>query len=153
MQEGPDGTGVLNIPRSKNDQEGRGASAFVSEESMVALDVWRDIQRRLGKPAEDGDLIFGLSNNALRDRIKAICEQARLVGRFGGHSCRVGGAQDLTEAGASLPELMKEGRWENTRSVYRYIRHLDVFNGPTARLRRRRRQREQQAFEGETWRD
>lgn len=150
LQEGPDGTGVLNIPRSKNDQEGKGASAFVSEESVVALNVWRDIQRRLGKPAEDGDLIFGLCRNALRYRIKDVCEQAGLVGRFGGHSCRIGGAQDLTEAGATLPELLKEGRWENLRSLYRYIRHLEVFNGPTARLRRRRRQRQQQAFEDET---
>jgi len=43
--------------------------------------------------------------------------------QWSGHSCRVGAAQDLNTAGASLPQIMAEGGWKNTETVMRYMRN------------------------------
>ena len=119
-----DGTGVLTIPKSKTDQEGKGQVVFVSENSMVALDAWRSINLSLGVVLSAEDRIFPLCTDSLRQRIRAECEAAGLEGRYGGHSCRVGMAQDLAVEGCSLVEIMLAGRWDDPRRPAYYIRQI-----------------------------
>ena len=53
---------------------------------------------------------------------------------FSGHSCRVGMAQDLAAAGASLAAIMQAGRWKSAATLARYIEHLQTQRGAVANL-------------------
>ena len=57
-------------------------------------------------------------------------------GTYGGHSMRVGGAQQLAMAGFSLPMIMLAGRWSDPAMVKMYIRHIDVQHSAMAKLQR-----------------
>ena len=62
---------------------------------------------------------------------------ARLLGEgFSAHSPRVGMAQDLSAAGAELPELMTAGRWESPTMPARYTEAQTVGRGAVARYYR-----------------
>ena len=134
LESRPDGTGVLTLPTSKTDQEGKSQVVFVSENSMLALDAMRCIKSSLGVVLSADDRIFPLGKEQLRTRIRAACEAAGLEGRYGGHSCRVGMAQDLAVAGFSLVQIMQAGRWDNPRMPAYYIRNLVVSDGAVARF-------------------
>ncbi len=92
------------LHRSKTDQEGEGAALYLAPATMQALNAIR-------QDAPDGAPVFGLSASQIARRIKAAAEAAGLTGRFSGHSCRVGMAQDLAATGTELPALMQAGRW------------------------------------------
>ena len=138
LESRPDGTGVLTIPMSKTDQEGKSQVVFVCENSMLALDAMRRIKLSLGVVLSADDRIFPLCKESLRKRISAACESAGLEGRYGGHSCRVGMAQDLAVAGFSLVQIMQAGRWDNPQMPAYYIRNLAVSDGAVARWHGRR---------------
>ena len=53
-----------------------------------------------------------------RGQVKETIEQ------ISGHSLRVGHAQDMVNAGNSLPMIMSRGRWSKTDTVMRYIEHI-----------------------------
>ena len=133
-----DGTGALTIRKSKTDQEGKGQVRFVTENSMLALDAWRSINLSLGVVLSADDRIFPLCEESLRQHIRAACQTAGLKGRYGGHSCRVGMAQDLAAEGYSLVEIQEAGRWDNQRTVLRYISKLAVLDGAVAKRHRSR---------------
>ena len=133
-----DGTGLLTIPTSKTDPEGKGDLVYVSRSSMDAIDVMRQIRVSLGFDIKADDRIFPLGKERLRARIAKACAAAGLVGNYSGHSCRVGMAQDLAVAGFTDVEIMQAGRWTSISSVARYIRHLRVLDGAVARWSDRR---------------
>ncbi|MBP2300879.1 tyrosine-type recombinase/integrase [Azospirillum picis] len=58
------------------------------------------------------------------------------VAGLSGHSTRVGAAQDLRQAGASVLDLQAEGGWRDPRMPGRYTRALDAAQGAMARLAR-----------------
>ncbi|KAA0574684.1 tyrosine-type recombinase/integrase [Azospirillum sp. B21] len=58
------------------------------------------------------------------------------VAGLSGHSTRVGAAQDLRQAGASVLDLQAEGGWRDPRMPGRYTRELDAKQGAMARLAR-----------------
>jgi hypothetical protein len=70
----------------------------------------------------------------------------RLYGRLGlsealtrgisGHSARIGGAQDLLIAGASLVGIMNAGGWTSTTMPALYTRDLNPGEGAMARMLR-----------------
>ena len=90
----------------------------------------------------EGPIFRGVSNNHELTRglgpgqvnriYKNAARKAQLdegvVQNISGHSCRVGAAQDLLTAGASLPMIMKKGRWVKTDTVMRYVEHASVTN-------------------------
>ncbi|WP_336885691.1 hypothetical protein [Xenorhabdus sp. Sc-CR9] len=43
-----------------------------------------------------------------------------------GHSARVGAAQDMTEAGYGLAQIMHEGTWKKPETVLGYIRNIEA---------------------------
>lgn len=61
---------------------------------------------------------------------------AEAVAGLSGHSTRVGAAQDLRQAGASVLDLQAEGGWRDPRMPGRYTRALDAAHGAMARLAR-----------------
>ena len=113
-----DGTGRLHIRRSKVDQEGEGAVAFISEDTMVILgEVFG-----MSGSVSPSDKVFGLKRKQLSMRIKRAALEAGLGKGFSGYSPRIGMSRDLARAGTALPSLMQAGRWESPRMPAHYIR-------------------------------
>ena len=123
-----DGTGRLTIRRSKTDQAGEGAIAFLSVETMRALAAIRP------EWVTEWHSVFGLSASQIYRRIRAMTRAAGLGEGFSGHSARVGMSQDLVTKGATLPEVMTAGRWSNPRMVARYTEKQELSRGAVARF-------------------
>ena len=70
-------------------------------------------------------------------RIKKACAHAGLLGKFSGHSPRVGMAIDLATYDTPLVGVMQSGRWRIPSTVMRYIRSIAVGDGAVSRLHRR----------------
>ena len=103
-----DGTGSLILPRSNTDKFGRGESTYVSAVALEHLDVMRDLRHFHGEGEREDELIFGITVSGMGLFIQRACAAAGLVGSFGTHSMRIGGAQELASRGFSLPMIMLE---------------------------------------------
>lgn len=129
---GAEHTTIL-LRRSKTDQEASGRWLHLTERSHTALKAWLGILqdsegpifRSINKRIESTKALGASQINRI---FKRIARNARidenLIERISGHSCRVGAAQDLVNAGASLPVIMSKGRWSKTDTVMRYIEHI-----------------------------
>ena len=131
-----DGSGSLLIRHSKTDQLGRGEYTYVSATARKYLDLLQDLRRLLGTQERESDLIFGVSVERMCSVIADACADAGLVGRYGTHSMRIGGAQELARAGFGLSMIMQAGRWESPEQVKLYIRGITVAEGAMAELQR-----------------
>jgi site-specific recombinase XerD len=160
--EGPDsdGAGVIAIGRSKTDQEGQGALAYLSPQAMHAIEEWRSkagiTSGALFRRVEtwfDGS-VRSVGEGALHPGsitliYKRLVRQAfakRLLGEMGeaealrwikavsSHSIRVGVAQDNIAAGEGLPAIMQAYRWRDPKTVMRYGAKLAARSGASARM-------------------
>ena len=109
------GTGRLAIRRSKTDQVGKGAVAYLSRPTMSYLKMIRN-------GAAGANRVIGLRPDQIGRRIKRAALQAGLGRKFSGHSCRVGMACDLAREGIDLPRIMVAGRWDTLEMVAHYTR-------------------------------
>ena len=136
-----DGSLRVTVRRSKTDQEGRGVVLYAGPETGRLARLWlaktggegalfRQVNKA-GRTAADGRL----SARSMRDIVKRWAEAAGIDGRVSGHSLRIGAAQSLRAAAASLAELMAAGRWTRVDTVTRYTREEDAATGAVARLR------------------
>ena len=131
-KDGTEHTTIL-LRRSKTDQEASGRWLHLSNRAQIALKSWLEllqskegpIFRSINKHIESTKALGASQVNRI---FKRIARNARvdenLIERISGHSCRVGAAQDLVNAGASLPVIMSKGRWSKTDTVMRYIEHI-----------------------------
>ena len=126
VEEWPDGTGRLCLGVSKTDQEGYGATLFVSQTTVRALSA-----NRHGAP--DGVRVFQLSAHQIARRISAAYAAAGLRGHYSGHSPRTGMARDLARDGAELSALMTAGRWKTSAMPARYTAAEQAGRGAVAR--------------------
>ena len=140
LQEHQDGEGrtvtTLFIPVSKNDPTGNGTYLWVSPETVEALDRMDHLRGQHGIVSKD-DRIFQLSRNSIVEHIKLACESAGIPGRFGGHSPRIGMAEDLGIADTSHVKLSHAGRWENPTMAIHYTRRMETAKGAVARWHER----------------
>ena len=127
-----DGTGVLLIPRSKNDREGKGAVVGIPGPIMDSVYYMRDIRRVLQPDRAKLPEIFTLQATNLGGHIKDACEWAGLVGRYRTHSCRIGMCQDLASAGFTALQIAAAGRWKNPTMPALYIRNIALADGAVA---------------------
>jgi len=137
-----DGTGTVLIQRSNGDQEGAGQVRFLARDTVGYLRAW------LGAVGIHEGLLFrsitrhGKLREALHpDGIPAIWRnmaQAADLDPAGisGHSCRVGGAQDMAAAGVELPAVMQAGGWKSPTMPARYSERLQARKGGAAKLAR-----------------
>ena len=130
LEEDDDGAGTLYIARSKTDQEGQGAVTYVSPQTMRYL---REL-RELRDPETDQAIIFYPDPATLHHRIRRCAQHAGLKGRYGGHSSRIGQAQDLALANFSMVQIMNAGRWRSPQMPAYYIRKLEAKRNAVARL-------------------
>ena len=128
-------THTLQLRHSKTDQTGQGTALFVSPRTLATMVPLRPP----GTPPAAA--IFGITPRQINRRIALAAAAAGLVGDYGGHSPRVGMAQELVRQGATLPEVMQAGRWRSPAMVARYTAHEAAGQGAVARLYRRRGRR------------
>ena len=109
-----DGTGRLTIQKGKNQPEP--ATVAVTAVTARAL-------REIRPDGADPDApVFGLTGEALANRVRAAARTADLGERFSGHSGRIGMARRMVAAGAPNAVVQRQGRWKNGNMVARYTR-------------------------------
>ena len=83
----------------------------------------------------DGYLFRSIANSGAigeslttRSFIRCLSRCGNAIGLNGvsGHSCRVGGAIDMTKANVSIGRIMLAGGWTTPTMIQRYTRHLKV---------------------------
>jgi integrase len=139
----PDGDGTVTL-RTKG---GAVHERYLALEAKDALQSWLKAVR-----IKEGPVFRGLSRDgSITPGAITSAEVARTFKRIGrtlglsseetlrisGHSTRIGAAQDLTMAGAALPEIMAAGGWQSPGMPARYARKLDARNGAMRDLLRR----------------
>lgn len=126
------------IRKSKTDQFAVGKRIFVSERTKVAINKWLE---RLRNP-KSGILFRGVNRaqrivdplkpgqiNRIYKRLARLAElDKEIINQISGHSLRVGHAQDMVNAGESLPLIMSKGRWSKTDTVMRYVDNISYQN-------------------------
>lgn len=160
--DGPDatGAGTLFVPRSKTDQLGEGAYAYLSPATMRAIARWRSAARiergplfRRVEVHFDGsvavvgsDALHPGSISLIYRRLIRAAHAKKLLGAMGeaelerwlkavsSHSIRVGVAQDNFAADESLPAIMQAYRWRDPKTVLRYGARLAAKSGASARM-------------------
>ncbi len=141
----PQGDGTVAVRRSKTDQEGAGAVAYLAPDTMQHLAAWLNAAKvtdgalfravsRAGVPG--GPLSAGDVAVLFKGMAEAAHIQPAEVARISGHSSRVGAAQDMVRHGVELPAIMQSGRWKTAEMVSRYTRRLDARRGGAAKLAR-----------------
>lgn len=129
------------IRRSKTDQEAAGVVQFIGEPTVARVRAWLEAASLTGgalfRPLhKSGCLRKGrLTENSIRSIIIKRGKAAGVRGRISGHSLRVGSAQSLATAGASLVEMQLAGRWESPTMPGRYAQGQLARQGAVARLR------------------
>jgi integrase len=137
-----DGTGTALIRRSKTDQVGEGAQAYLSRETVRHLRQWLTI----GNIAEGAVFHRLVGRNGVGSRLHAdmVSDIFKRVGRWiglpqaevgaiSGHSVRVGATQDLLALNIDLASVMQAGRWKSTHMPMRYGELVLAARGGMAR--------------------
>ena len=135
------GEQTVLIRRSKTDQEGKGVTQYLGEPTVERVRAWV-----VNAGLTEGPLFRGvnkagrlrrgrLTGHSIRNIIIRWGKAAGVDGRVSGHSLRVGGAQSLASAGASLVEMQLAGRWRSPDMPGRYAQGQIVQQGAVARLR------------------
>jgi len=133
---------LLHIRRSKTDQEGKGAIAYLPAKVQDDLGDWMQEAE-----IKDGEAIFLSLHKSGKVRalrkpvrthdmgriIRAICKRHCTLKQFSTHSMRVGMAMDLVESGAGVIETQLAGRWASPAMPAYYARGMDARNGAIAR--------------------
>lgn len=139
------------IPQSKTDQthEGRYCSIPYGNEQLCpirTLKTWIEqasiasgpIFRRIH--SDDSVGIRALSPLSVSHILKKRAQQAAIpqATRFSSHSLRRGLATSASRDGASLPAIMRQGRWKNVNTVMEYIEAAARFeeNAATSVLKK-----------------
>jgi site-specific recombinase XerD len=130
----PNGASIL-LRKSKTDQERHGSWLHIS---ACALNVVRDwlscagigdgliLRGVMGKEQVTAKLTGGQIGRVFKRLAKSASMSPEAIGHISGHSFRVGAAQDLLTAGASLPQIMAKGGWTNVDTVMRYVEKYKV---------------------------
>ena len=129
----------VHLRRSKEDQLGKGACTLVPFGSSEATCPVRALSRwleRVERPA--GPLfraIYGnvvehqrMSDRCVTRAVQRIAARAGLALRYSAHSLRSGLATSAYAHGATKHEIQLQGRWQDPRSVDRYI-HMECVPG------------------------
>ena len=129
------------IRHSKTDQEGKGAVQFLGQPTMERIQAWLQASGltdgALFRAVNKSGRVQGerLTVRSIRRLITRRAKAAGVDGRVSGHSLRVGSAQSLATAGASLVEMQVAGRWQSPAMPGRYAQGQLAKRGAVARLR------------------
>lgn len=135
LQRQDDGSSLLFVSRSKTDQNGQGAYAFLSAKGTDAVVDWID---EAGLRADQTILTKSQRGGARTPMDPATLSRIirRRTGRtdVSAHSTRVGGVQDAFRLGCDLSSIMVAGRWTSPEMPARYARRLLASQSAAARV-------------------
>ena len=126
---------------SGTDQDDAGAVQYLGEPTVARVRAWIEAAALTEGPLfrplyKSGRLREGrLTQRSIRSIIIRRARDAGVQGRISGHSLRVGAAQSLAAAGASLVETQFAGRWRSPAMPVRYAQERLAGGGAVARLR------------------
>lgn len=135
LQRQDDGSSLLFVSRSKTDQNGEGAFAFLSSRGTNAAIAWID---EAGLKA-DHPILTKSQRGGLRTPLDPAT-LSRIIRRRTGrndvsaHSTRVGGVQDAFRLGCDLSSIMVAGRWTSPEMPARYARRLLASQSAAAKV-------------------
>ena len=153
---------AVTIARSKTDQEGQGAVVAIHGSDDPVLDIraalaaWLTIRRCHVETDENGQktererrgrvplfcqlsktgrpLGRKLSDYAVVRMIKGAASRAGLDPTgYSGHSLRSGLATTAAGAGATLAEVMDQGRWRSVEMAKHYVRDAEIWRNAASR--------------------
>ncbi|MCT8348843.1 tyrosine-type recombinase/integrase [Photorhabdus temperata] len=143
-----DGSVMLNIGYTKTIVDGQGITKALSPRASASLLRWLNVAGLIdhhdayifckvhrvnkaiittAKPLTRPNLerIFSAAWAVVQGDKKGVENKGRYT-TWTGHSARVGAAQDMTESGYSLAQIMHEGTWTKAETVLGYIRHIEA---------------------------
>ena len=118
----------LQVRGKKADAEKRGEFLYICESTRRLIERYR---RRAGIASAALFRRIRFQNHVTEDRlgvkgareaIRRRAAEAGVEGVISGHSLRVGSAISLAEAGASVKEVQRAGRWQEPTMPARYVR-------------------------------
>lgn len=135
--EAPD---TVTIRRSKTDQDGVGVVLPLRSETVDRLRTWlREAKITSGamfRPVHHGVVLDQrFAPKGVRLLIIRRARAAGIEGKVSGHSLRVGSAQSLAAAGASLVEMQLAGRWKSPSLPGHYARGALAQRGAVIKYR------------------
>ena len=134
-----DGSGRLTIRPSRTDPAG--GVLYLGAPTMRRVRDWLDIAGHVDGPLFRSLRLGGhvqarrLTPNVIRLIIRRQAAAAGIEGNVSGGSLRIGAAQSLADAGASLVELQTAGRWASSSIPGHYARGQLAARSGVARLR------------------
>lgn len=135
LQRQDDGSSLLFVSRSKTDQNGQGAYAYLSGKGTDAVIDWID---EAGLKADHSILTKSQKGGSKTPLDPATLSRIirRCTGRedVSAHSTRVGGVQDAFRLGCDLSSIMVAGRWTSPEMPARYARRLLASQSAAARV-------------------
>ena len=78
---------------------------------------------------------YRLGVKGAREAIRRRATEAGVAGSISGHSLRVGSAVSLAEAGATVNEVQRAGRWQGPTMPARYVREMPAERSPVERYK------------------
>lgn len=135
IQRQDDGSSLLFVVRSKTDQNGQGAFAFLSERGTLAVLRWIETAK-----LQDNDPILTKSQKGGLKRPMDPATLSRAIKRCTGrkdvsaHSTRVGGVHDAFRLGCDLSSIMVAGRWSSPEMPARYGRRILASQSAAAKV-------------------
>lgn len=135
LQRQDDGSSLLFVSRSKTDQNGQGAYAFLSRIGTSAVVAWID---EAGLKPDHPILTKSQKGGSKTPLDPATLSRIirRRTGRadVSAHSTRVGGVQDAFRLGCDLSSIMVAGRWNSPEMPARYARRLLASQSAAAKV-------------------
>lgn len=152
----PNGSATVLIQRSKTDQAGEGAVAYLFRSTVLYLSVWLEkagialpayempdervlcpIFRRVRSNGLIGERLHADIVSDIDRRVAAVAAYigmpAKKVAQVSGHSIWLGATQDLLALNIDLASVMQPGRWKSTAMPMRYGEEVLAARGGMAR--------------------
>jgi site-specific recombinase XerD len=130
-----DGSSLLYVSRSKTDQYGEGAYAYLSAKGTLAVLAWiEEAKLKADDPiltkSQKGAQHLPL-DPATISRILRRCTGRKDVSA---HSTRIGGVHDAFRIGCDLSSIMVAGRWTSPEMPARYGRKISAQQSAAAKV-------------------
>ncbi|MDA8586841.1 recombinase XerD [Rhodobacteraceae bacterium] len=130
-----DGSSLLFISKSKTDQYGQGAYAFLSEKGTLAVLRWIETaQLKFNDPiitkSQRGARVQSFNPSSVSRVLKKRFDRKDVSA----HSTRVGGVQDAFRIGCDVASIMVAGRWTSPAMPAQYGRKILASQSAAAQV-------------------
>ena len=131
----------LQVDGKRTSEEDQGEILYICESTRRLIERYR---RRAGIASGALFRRIRFQNHVTENRlgvkgaraaIQRRAAEAGVTGLISGHSLRVGSALSLADAGATMKEVQRAGRWQNPTMPARYVREAPAERSPVERYK------------------